>query len=90
MWKRFGEKVSGSFGRLAACVTAFALGIVAMIGESAHAEEVTIPAMPVDFADVASKGAVVLGTVIAGVIGIFVVVSLVNMGIKWVRRAFTS
>ncbi len=59
-------------------------------GAAMAADSVTIPAMPVDFADVAAQGAVILGTVVAGVIGIFVIVSLVNMGIKWVKRAFNS
>lgn len=49
-----------------------------------------IPELPIDFGALAASGATVLGGVIAGVMGIFVMVSLVNMGIKWVRRAFDS
>lgn len=45
------------------------------------------PEMPIDFSEIAAQGATILGGVIAGVVGIFVVTSLVNMGIKWLRAA---
>lgn len=84
-WAR--DKVKGTWSGVAA----LALAVMAMVSEGVMAaDSVTIPDMPVDFADIAAKGAVVLGTVVAGVIGIFVIVSLINMGIKWVKRAFNS
>lgn len=64
--------------------------VVSLFGGQVMAADITIPDMPVDFADIATKGAVILGTVVAGVMGIFVIVSLINMGIKWVKRAFAS
>ena len=83
--------VRGKAGEIARGALALA-GVVAVAAQEKlfAAESVTIPDMPVDFGDIATKGAVVLGAVVAGCIGIFVITSLINMGIKWIRRAFTS
>lgn len=90
MLEKVREVGSGLWGRVVGGLTACALAVVAVLGGDVMAADTTIPAMPVDFADIASQGAVILGTVVGGVIGIFVIVALINMGIKWVRRAFTS
>lgn len=92
MWERvkgFGGKVLGVGKKAMRAVAALAVtGIVAVCGSASAADTVTIPSMPVDFADLAAQGAVILGTVVAGCIGVVVLVSLINMGISWMRRAF--
>lgn len=49
-----------------------------------------IPPLPVDFASLVAQGVVVMGKVITGVAGIFVMMSLVRMGIGWIRATFSS
>jgi len=94
MVRKLWDKVTGMCARAKGIcgivpALAFAL-VVSVFGQGAMAAETTIPEMPVDFADIASKGAVVMGTVISAVVGIFVLSALVRMGIRWISRAFSA
>jgi hypothetical protein len=46
--------------------------------------------MPIDFASITSDGAVVMGVVVAGVVGVYVVIALVRMGIRWISAALSG
>lgn len=87
MWNRVRGFLGKAHGGFIGFIVAFGL---AFSGVASAADSVTIPTMPVDFADLASQGAVILGTVVSGCIGIVVVVALINMGISWLRRAFAG
>lgn len=93
MVRKMWDKVEGICGKAAGVVSKVACAVVVTVfGANAAmaAESVTIPEMPVDFADLASKGAVVMGAVITGVAGIFILNALVRMGFNWIRRAFAG
>lgn len=47
-----------------------------------------IPEMPVDFGELATMSMTVVGKVIVGCLGAYMIVVLLRMGIKWLVRAF--
>lgn len=88
MVQRLKGLFQGVAGKFAACAVA-AVAVVSGLTNKAFAAT-TIPDAGVDWDGIATSGATEVGKVIASVIGIFVMVALVNMGIKWCKRAFTS
>lgn len=47
-----------------------------------------IPAFPLDMDSLVSQCMVIFGAVMAGVMGVIVLISLINMGVNWLRLAF--
>jgi hypothetical protein len=86
--ERIGSRVTSSKSTVIAFsfLTAFAL---AFFGEYARAE-VTLPTMPIDFAEYAAAGMVVVGTVLGSIAGIIVVVKLVQVGLRKLGNAFSG
>ncbi|MCC8164891.1 MAG: hypothetical protein LIQ31_01760 [Planctomycetes bacterium] len=81
--KRVREFMRGAWGKVLAVTCLATVGVTNAVSA---ADSITIPAMPVDFADLGTKAAVILGTVIAGIIGLKVISIMVQMGIRWLSR----
>ncbi len=81
--KRVREFLGRAKGKVAVVTGLATMGVANVVSA---ADPITIPAMPVDFADLGTKAAVILGTVIAGIIGLKVISIMVQMGIRWLSR----
>lgn len=79
--------VCSTAGKVAGAVAGGVVAVEVFAVETVMAaDSITIPDMPIDWADVGSKAAVVLGAVIAGLIGLKIVMSLINAGIRFLSR----
>lgn len=72
---------------LAVMVTALALGAT----QAVHAEDVgatvTLPTVPINFSDLVTQATGSVGTLLAAVSGLIIIIALTIAGIKWVRNA---
>lgn len=77
-------KVYKTAGAIAATIGGFASM------SSARAEDVTLPAMPVDFPAYATSGMTTVGTIMGAIAGIIIILALVNLGFKKVGGALSG
>lgn len=87
--KGAGRKAVGFVQEKAAQIAIVATAGYVGIMESAKAE-VILPTMPVDFAEYATAGMVVVGTVLGAIAGIVIVVALTTMGLRKLSSAFSG
>ena len=84
MLEKVWGKVRGCMG-FVGFAAAFA---VALLGDVAMAADSAIPALPVDFAALASDGVTIIGTVFAAIAGVIILFAICRAGFRLVSNAF--
>lgn len=67
-----------------------AAGGMALSNVASAADGFTMPTMPLDFAEIATAGLIIVGVVIGAIAGAVIVVRLCKMGLAWISNAFAG
>ncbi len=89
MLKKLWGRVSSGFGRVVGVACAAVAFVQCAVMGRVMAADVTVPDLGIDWAEIGTTAAAVLGAVVVGLIGVKVAISVVNMAIKMFSRMFS-